>query len=81
MKFEVPQSQLDTFFSLLNQVKSQSIMPVTLLAGFLGLLNLFSRALGQVVHLMTRKIYSCLKPAYNAPEPWGSSTTLSITAI
>ena len=30
---------------------------------------------------MIRNLYSCLQPAYNELEHWGSSTTLSISAI
>ena len=81
MKFEVPQSQSQYFLFFVKSSQVPVYYACDTSCMFLGLLNLFSRALGQVVHLMTRKIYSCLKPAYNAPEPWGSSTTLSITAI
>ena len=49
MQFEVPNSKLTQFFELLQQVKSLAFLPVRLLARFLGLLNSFSRALGQVV--------------------------------
>ena len=56
MDFEIPQEKLETFFSDLTKVKSQSSMPVRLLASFLGLLNSFSRVLGQVVRLMTRNL-------------------------
>ena len=55
-------------------------MPVRLLARFLGLLNSFSRALGQVVRLMTRSLYSCLQPAYSSQESWGSFTSLTDSA-
>ena len=64
MKFEVPDSKIAKFLEVLESVKSQAIMPVRLLARFLGLLNSFSKALGQVVRLMTRSLYSCLPPAY-----------------
>ena len=30
---------------------------------------------------MTINLYSCLQPDYNESEHWGSSTTLSISAI
>ena len=50
-------------------------MPVRLLARFLGLLNSFSRALGQIVSLMTRSLYTCLDPAYQ--EGWEANTSLS----
>ena len=56
-------------------------MPAQLLAWFLGLLNSFSRALGQVVRLMTRSLYSCLNPAYFSPECWSSQTSLSASAM
>ena len=56
-------------------------MQVRLLARFLGLLNLFSRALGQVVRLMTRSLYSCLNPAYFSPECWSSQLSLSALAM
>ena len=65
---------------MLESVKSQAILPVRLLARFLGLLNSFSRALGQVVRLMTRNLYSCLHPAYFSQEHWSSSTSLSYLA-
>ena len=55
-------------------------MPVKLLAKFLGLLNLCSRALGQIVRLMTRCLYACLHPAYFSEEGWGASTSLSDSA-
>ena len=55
-------------------------MPVRLLAHFLGLFSLFSRALGQVVRLMTRNLYSCLHPAYFSQERWSSLTSLSDSA-
>ena len=80
MKFEVPDSKLAKFFKVLKSVKSQAILPVRLLARFLGLLNLFSRALGQVVRLMTRSLYSCLQPAYSSQESWGSFTSLTDSA-
>ena len=81
MEFEIPEPKLDSFLLLLKQVKSLSTMPVRLLAKFLGLLNSFSRALGQVVRLMTRNLYSCLQPAYSAPERWNSVTSLSDSAM
>ena len=80
MKFEVPDSKLAKFFKIIESVKSQAIMPVRLLAHFLGLLNLFSRALGQVVRLMTRGLYNCLQPAYSSQESWGSFTSLTDSA-
>ena len=55
-------------------------MPVRLLAKFLGLLNSFSRALGQIVRLMTRCLYACLHPAYFSEEGWGAFTSLSNSA-
>ena len=54
MEFEIPDEKLEKFFLILVKVQSQEIMPVRLLASFLGLLNSFDRALGQVVRLMTR---------------------------
>ena len=77
MQFEVPNSKLIQFLEVLNSVKSQDLMPVRLLACFLGLLNSFSRALGQVVRLMTIDLYSCLHPAYFSQECWSSYTSLS----
>merc|ERR1711873_161202 len=65
------------YFEVLLLVKSQAIMPVRLLAQRLGLLNLFSRALGQIVRLMTRSLYACLNPAYFSEELWAASTSLS----
>ena len=62
---------------ILTSVKSQAVMPVRLLAKFLGLLNSFSRALGQIVRLMTRCLYACLNPAYFSEEGWGAITSLS----
>ena len=56
MDFEIPQEKLETFFSDLTKVKSQSSMPVRLLTSFLGLLNSLSRVLGQVALLMTRNL-------------------------
>ena len=55
-------------------------MPVRLLASFLGLLNSFSKALGQVVRLMTRQLYKCLSPAHNSLEKWNANTSLSSEA-
>ena len=55
-------------------------MPVRLLARLLGLLNSFSRALGQIVRLLTRNLYSCLHPAYFSQEHWGSFTSLTDSA-
>ena len=80
MKFEVPDSKLAKFFEILESVKSHAILPVRLLARFLGLLNSFSRALGQIVRLMTRSLYSCLQPAYSSQENWGSFTSLTDSA-
>ena len=77
MQFEVPNSKIIKFLEVLESVKSQAVLPVRLLARFLGLLNSFSRALGQVVRLMTRNLYSCLHPAYFSQEPWSSYTSLS----
>ena len=81
MEFEIPESKLQSFLLLLKQIKSVSTMPVRLLAKFLGLLNSFSRVLGQVVRRMTRNLYSCLQPAYSAKERWNSVTSLSVSAI
>ena len=53
MQFEVPDSKIAKFLEVRESVKSQAILPVRLLACFLGLLNLFSKALGQVVRPMT----------------------------
>ena len=77
MQFEIPQEKLLKFFEILLLVKSQAIMPVRLLAQLLGLLNLFSKALGQIVRLMTRSLYACLQPAYRSGERWAASTSLS----
>ena len=55
-------------------------MPVRLLAKLLGLLNSFSRALGQIVRLMTRSLYACLNPAYCSEEHWAAVTSLSDSA-
>ena len=52
-------------------------MPVRLLAQLLGLLNLFSRPLGQILCLMTRSLYACLQPIYCSGERWAASTSLS----
>ena len=52
-------------------------MPVWLLDQLLGLLNLFSRALGQIVRFMTRSLYDCLDPAYFSRERWVASKSLS----
>ena len=41
-------------------------------------MNSFSRALGQVVRLMTRNLYKCLEPAYSLG--WGSLTSLTDSA-
>ena len=66
------------FLDSVSMVLSMEILPVRLLASVLGLLNSFSRALGQVVRLMTRSLYACLKPAYNKEElGWDSDTFLS----
>ena len=78
--FEIPHPKLNNFVELLKQVKSWTVMPVRLLASFRGKLNSFSRALGQVVRLMTRNLHSCLKPPYSAKEGWDSVTSLSISA-
>ena len=64
MKFEIPDEKLSNFLDVLLLVKSQAIMPVRLLAQLLGLLNSFSRALGQIVCLMTRSLSACLQLAY-----------------
>ena len=81
MEFEIPDEKLEkTNFLLLEKVDSAGIMPVRLLASFLGLLNSFSRALGQVVRLMTRQLYKCLGPAHNSPEEWNANTSLSLEA-
>ena len=77
MKFEIPSEKIITFFKVLQQVKSQAVMPVRLLAKFLGLLNSFSKALGQIVRLMTRSLYACLHPAYFSGDSWGAFTSLS----
>ena len=55
-------------------------MLVRILACFLGLLNSFSRALGQIVRLMTRSLYACLHPAYFSEKCWGAFTSLSDSA-
>ena len=60
------------------QVHTQANLPVRLLAKLLGKLNSFSRALGQVVRLMTRNLYKCLEPAYS--KGWGSFTSLTVSA-
>ena len=80
MEFEVSNSKLGHFFSVLQLVKSQHKMPVKPLSHFLSLLNLLSRALGKVVRLMTRNLYSCLYPAYFSKECWAPKTTLSALA-
>ena len=64
MPLEVPNSKLIEFLEVLESVKLQALLPVRLLARFLSLLNSFSSALGQVVRLMTRNLYSYLHPAY-----------------
>ena len=74
MEFKIPDAKLEKFFLLLERVDSDGIMPVRLLASFLGLLNSFSKALGQVVRLMTRQLYKCLGPAHNTPEEWNANT-------
>ena len=68
MQFEVPDSKISKFLEVLNSVKSQAVLPVRLLARLLGLLNLFSRALGQDIRFMTRNLYFCLQPVYNSPK-------------
>ena len=80
MEFEIPDAKLEKFFLLLEKVDSAGLMPVRLLASFLGLLNSFSKALGQVVRLMTRQLYKCLGPAYNSKEEWNATTSLSLEA-
>ena len=80
MELEVPDSKLVQFFEVLKSVKFQVFMPIRLPAHLLGLLNSFSRALGQVVRLMTRNLYSCLHPAYFSKERWSSLTSLSDSA-
>ena len=77
MQFEVPNSKIIKFLEVLESVKSQAVLPVRLLARFLGLLNSFSRALGQVFRLITRNLYSCLHPAYLKQECWSSYTSHS----
>ena len=77
MPFVIPEEKLLKFFVVLLFVKSQAVMPVRLLAQLLGLLNLFSRALGQIVRLMTQSLYDCLDPAYYSRERWAASTSLS----
>ena len=77
MKFEIPDEKLSKFFDVLLLVKSQTVMPVRLLAQLLGLINSFSRALGQIGRLMTRSLYACLQPAYFSGERWAASTSLS----
>ena len=49
MQFEIPDEKIGEFFKILRQVKFQAVMTVKLLAKLLGLLNSFSRALGQIV--------------------------------
>ena len=56
MEFKIPVEKMEKFFLLLEKVDSADIMPIRLLASFLGLLNSFSKALGQVVRLMTRQL-------------------------
>ena len=80
MQFEVPDSKIAKFLEVLESVKSQAILLVRLLARLLGLLNLFSRALGQIVRLMTKSLYSCLHPAYFSEKRWGNFTSLSDSA-
>ena len=46
MQFEIPEEKIGKFFQILHAVKFQAVMPVKLLAKFLGSLNSFSRALG-----------------------------------
>ena len=75
LEFRIPPEKLEDFLLLSQQVKSQALMPVRLLARYLGKLNSFSRALGQVVRLMTRNLYTCLGPAYTSG--WGSLTSLT----
>ena len=41
MEFEIPDEKLEKFFLLLDRVKLAGVMPVRLLASFLGLLNPF----------------------------------------
>ena len=80
IEFEIRQSKLDPFFDVLNLVKSQLFIVLRLLTRFLGLLNSFNKALGQVVWLMTRYLYSCFHAAYFSKERWGSLTSLSALA-
>ena len=68
------------FLEILTSVKSQAVIPVRHLASFLGSLNSFSRALGQIVRLMTRSLYACLHPAYFSEERWGAFTSLTDSA-
>ena len=77
MQFEIPEEKICKFLDILVLVKSQAVMPVRLLAQLLGLLNSFSRALGQIVRLMTRSLYSCLNPVYFSRELWTAFTSLS----
>ena len=70
MQFEIPEEKISKVLEILVLVKSQAVMPVRLLAQLLGLLNSFSRALGQIVRLMTRSLYACLNPAYFSEEHW-----------
>ena len=62
---------------MLESVKSQAILPVRLLAHFLGL---FRKTLGKVVRLITRSLYSCLHPAYFSQECLSYITSLSDSA-
>ena len=80
MQFEILEEKVGKFLQILNAVKSQAVMPVKLLAKFLGLLNSFSRALGQIVRLMTRCLYACLNQAYFSEEHMGAIMSLSKSA-
>ena len=78
IKFEIPEEKLKCFIHLANSVLSlKTAISVRLLAKVLGILNSFSRALGQVVRLMTRSLYQCLLPAYQGKLGWESDTQLS----
>merc|ERR1712120_58477 len=77
LQFEIQEEKISKFLEILVLVKFQAVMPVRLLAQFLGLLNLFSRDLGQIVRLMTRSLYTCLNPAYFSKKRWAAVTSLS----
>ena len=77
MQFEIPEEKISKFMKILASVKSQAVMPVRLLARFLGLLDSFSRAFGQIVQLLTRSLYVCLNPAYFSEKCWEAVTSLN----